>query len=208
MLHQPCENRDSYYLSIDVVAESQRGCPDHKAKYVTESGLDLVLLYSKLPRLNVLTTKAFRASQRSKHPLLQWLSNSLCVVCCPSTMSQHKLFKKYHVMISSHLAREFQTTSDTSQVTALFLLWLRLWLELGWKLGQALQNLPDKLVQLKSFSLERKDWGLASERPDLHCKYQRMAYSWQTCCLAPLAPTAETANHSILCSVLSPLIAL
>lgn len=24
MLHQPCGGRDSYYLSIDVVAESQR----------------------------------------------------------------------------------------------------------------------------------------------------------------------------------------
>lgn len=50
------------YLSIDLVAESQRGYPGHITKYITESGLDLVLLYSKFPRLNALTTVALSAS--------------------------------------------------------------------------------------------------------------------------------------------------
>lgn len=157
MLHQLCGGRDSYYSSIDVVAESQRGYPDHTAKYITESGWDLVLRYSKIPRLNVLTAMAFSVSQRSKHPVLQQLPNSLCVFCCPSissTVSQHKLFKKYHVV--SHLTGELQTASNTSQS----LLSPSFSLDYDWSLGENWvkhHRIYHKLVQLESRNLERKD---------------------------------------------------
>lgn len=137
-----------------MVAESQRGYPDHPAKYITESGLDLVLLYSTIPRLNVLSAMAFSVSQRSKHPVLQQLPTSLCVFFCPSissTVSQHKLSKKHHVI--SHLTRELQTASNTSRS----LLSSSFSLDYGWSLGQNWVK-HHRIYQISLYNLKAAIW--------------------------------------------------
>lgn len=44
--------------------------------------------------------------------------------------------------------------------------------------------------------MERKDWGLESEGPNLHCNYQSMAYNWQTSSLGIPGRNCQS-QHSV-----------
>lgn len=93
---------------------------------------------------------AFSASQMSKHPVFQGLPNSLCVFCCPSissTMSQHKLFKKYHVMISS----------DSLQHQPRSLLSSSFGLDYGWSLGENWVK-HHRIYQISLYNLKAAVW--------------------------------------------------